>query len=637
MVAGGATSLKQAVQSHQMNLELIDISIVILYLALMVMIGWVLRKRARQNKESYLLGGKKLPWYMLGLSDASDMFDISGTMWMVSLCFVYGMKSIWIPWLWPVFNQVFNMMYLSKWLRRSNANTGAEWLATRFGLKGPGVSASHTVVVAFAIIGCLGFLAYGFIGLGKFIEIFVPWELVQPYIPFDIAPRYAAHFYGIVFTLFAMFYSILGGMHSIVLGDLIKYIIMTVGCISIAVIAMIHLHGSGNTLNVPDGWTDPFFGWHLNLDWTGIVNEANEKIRSDGYELFGFFFMMMLFKGVFAAGAGSAPNYDMQKILSSRSPKEASKMTGFVSIILLPVRYSMIIGLTVLGLLYFGQMNLGNGAGGVDFEKVLPATVNNFLPVGILGIVLTGLLGAFMGTFSGTLNAAQAYIVNDIYLKYVNPHASNKKTITMNYITGVVVVAVGIFFGFMARDVNEVLQWIVGGLYGGYVAANCLKWYWWRFNANGFFWGMAVGIAGALVMPYAIDWGINQGYITESLPLYWWPLLFVLSLFGCFAGTYSKPPTDMEVLKKFYSTVRPWGFWRPVYELVKKEDPSFEPNRRFRLDMFNVVIGIIGQCCLTILPMYIVLWLKLPLLITVIILAVVVLILKRTWWNKLEN
>src|SRR6185503_15833267 len=421
-----------------MKLTFIDVSIIILYLVSMLMIGWVLRKKARQNKESYLLGGKKLPWYLLGLSDASDMFDISGTMWMVALCFVYGMKSIWIPWLWPVFNQVFNMMYLSKWLRRSNANTGAEWLATRFGNSGTGVTASHTVVVAFAIIGCLGFLAYGFIGLGKFIEIFVPWSVAQPYIPFDIAPQYAAHFYGIVFTLFAMFYSILGGMHSIVLGDLIKYIIMTIGCISIAVIAMIHLH-DGDSLNVPAGWTDPFFGWHLNMDWSGFVQGANEKIRSDGFEIFGFFFMMMLFKGIFAAAAGPAPNYDMQKILSSRSPKEASKMTGFVSIILLPVRYCMIIGLTVLGLLYFNQLGISNGTT-VDFEKVLPAAINGFLPPVILGIVLTGLLGAFMGTFSGTLNAAQAYIVNDIYLKYINPTASNKATISMNYLSGIVVV-----------------------------------------------------------------------------------------------------------------------------------------------------------------------------------------------------
>ena len=613
-----------------MKLQIIDIAILVAYLVLMVMIGWFLRKKARQNKESYLLGGKKLPWYMLGLSDASDMFDISGTMWMVALCFVYGMKSIWIPWLWPVFNQVFNMMFLAKWLRRSNANTGAEWLATRFGLNGVGVKASHSIVVAFALIGCLGFLAYGFVGLGKFMEIFIPWNLIQPYVPFDVAPQFVAHFYGIVFTLFAMFYSILGGMHSIVLGDLIKYMIMTVGCIAIGIIAMIHLNGQ--KLNVPHGWENPFFGWKLNLNWSGIVEDANKKISEDGFGLFGVFFMMMLFKGILASLAGPAPNYDMQKILSTRSPKEASKMTGFVSIVLLPIRYSMVIGLTVLALLYYDQLNLSDGSGGTDFERILPAAVNNFLPVGILGLVLTGLLGAFMGTFSGTLNAAQAYIVNDIYLKYINPDAPTKKIITMNYVMGVIVVALGVMFGFMAKNVNTILQWIVGGLYGGYIAANMLKWYWWRFNANGFFWGMLGGILPAIALA-----ALKYFNILSGLDLYYWPLLFLISVAGCFVGTYMAPPTDMEVLKKFYSSVRPWGFWKPIHEQVLKENPAFEPNRRFKLDMFNVVLGIIAQCCLTILPMYIVLWMKLPLLITVSILALIVIILKRTWWNKLED
>ena len=615
-----------------MRLQAIDIAIIITYLLTMLFIGWFLRKKARQNKESYLLGGKKLPWYLLGLSDASDMFDISGTMWMVALCFVYGMKSIWIPWLWPVFNQVFNMMFLSKWLRRSNANTGAEWLATRFGLSGRGVRGSHNIVVVFALIGCLGFLAYGFIGLGKFIEIFVPWNLVQPYIPFTIAPQYVSHFYGIVFTLFAVFYSVLGGMHSIVLGDLIKYIVMTVGCISIAVIAMMHLHSNGTALHIPEGWLNPFFGWHLNLNWASIVPAANEKIASDGFELFGIFFMMMLFKGVFAALAGPAPNYDMQKILSTRSPKDASKMTGFVSIILLPIRYSMIIGLTVLGLIYFNQLNLNNGTGGTDFERVLPATINNFLPVGILGIVLTGLLGAFMGTFSGTLNAAQAYITNDIYLKYVNPTASNKKVMTVNYTSGIVVVTIGVLLGFLAKDVNSILQWIVSGLYGGYIAANMLKWYWWRFNANGFFWGMTAGIVPAIALA-----ALKEQHIIQGLELYWWPVIFILSIAGCIIGTYTAPPTDKEVLKKFYSTVRPWGFWKPVHKAVVVDNPSFVPNKRFRLDMFNVVLGVTAQCCLTILPMYVVLWLKLPLLLTVAILLVIILILKKTWWDKLEN
>jgi SSS family solute:Na+ symporter len=614
-----------------MRLSLIDISIIVLYLLSTIFIGLWYRKKAREDKDSYMLGGKSLPWYKLGLSDASDMFDISGTMWMVSLCFVYGMKSIWIPWLWPVFNQVFLMMYLSRWLRRSNATTGAEWLATRFGKTGAGVTSSHLVVIAFALLSCLGFMAYGFIGLGKFIEIFIPWDLVKAYVPFDVAPQYVPHIYGIIFTLFAMFYSIIGGMHSIVTGDMVKYGIMTVACIWIGFIAADQL--SSHHLNVPGGWYSPFFGKHLGLNWTGIITEVNQKIESDGYSLFAYFFMMMTFKGFFAALAGPAPNYDMQKILSTRSPEEASKMNGFVSIILLPIRYTLIISLTALGLIYYRQMNLADGTGAIDFERILPAVINNFLPVGLVGLLLAGLLGAFMSTFSGTMNAAQAYIVNDIYIKYVDPAASTKKIITMNYLVGIVVVAVGVILGFFVKDINSVLQWIVSALYGGYIAANVLKWHWWRFNANGFFWGMLSGILAAMALSVLVTFKI----IPEGQLLYWFPVLFLVSLAGSVFGSYATPPTDMAVLQSFYTNVRPWGFWEPVKQIALQNDPSFQPNKNFKLNMFNVVIGTIAQCCLTILPMYLILWQKAPLLITIAILAVMMLILKRTWYNKLKE
>jgi SSS family solute:Na+ symporter len=609
-----------------MRLSLLDVSIIIVYLLTTVFIGFWYKNKARENKESYMMGGKSLPWYMLGLSDASDMFDISGTMWMVSLCFTYGMKSIWIPWLWPVFNQVFLMMYLSRWLRRSNATTGAEWLETRFGKTGPGVGNSHKIVIVFALLSCLGFLAYGFIGLGKFIEIFVPWSAVNSYIPFHIAPPYVPHLYGIIFTLFAMFYAILGGMHSIVVGDVIKYIIMTVACIWVAIIAYIRL--KAGTLNVPDGWYSPFFGSRLHLDWTKIIPEVNLKIRSDGYSLFAIFFMMMTFKGFFAALAGPAPSYDMQKILATRSPEEASKMSGFVSLILLPIRYALVIGLTVLGLLYYHQMNLKGAGGKIDFERILPLVINSFLPVGLVGLLLTGLLGAFMGTFSGTLNAAQAYIVNDIYLKYVNPLASTKKVIYMNYVVGVLVVALGVGLGFFVRDVSQVLNWIVSALYGGYIASNVLKWHWWRFNANGFFYGMLAGIIAAMVL---------SKLVADDHLLYYFPVLFTISLVGSIVGAYAAPATDMAVLKSFYRNVRPWGFWEPVKQLVMADDSAFVPNRNFKLNMFNVVLGTMAQLGLTILPMYLILAQHFPLLVTVAMLLVIVLILKKTWWNKLND
>ncbi len=232
-----------------------------------------------------------------------------------------------------------------------------------------------------------------------------------------------------------------------------------------------------------------------------------------------------------------------------------------------------------------------------------------------------------MGTFSGTLNAAQAYIVNDIYLKYVNPTAGTRRIMNMNYLVGVLVVVVGVLLGCWVKDVNSVLQWIVGALYGSYIAANMLKWYWWRFNANGFFWGMICGVIAALIFPYLFD----------GLALYYWPLLFLISLLACLIGTYFAPPTDPETLESFYKTVRPWGFWGPVHEKVLLKDPAFQPNNRMKLDAFNVILGMLAQCCLTLLPMYLVLWMKLPLLIIIAILIVIIFILKRTWWNKLED
>lgn len=607
-----------------MKLGAIDISVILAYLGITILIGLFLRKRAQKDKSSYLLGGNKLPWYMLGLSNASGMFDISGTMWMVTIAVVYGLKSVWIPWLWPSFNQIFLMVYLSMWLRRSNVTTGAEWIGTRFGY-GREARLSHTIVVAFALLSCLGMLAYGFIGLGKFVQIFVPWELIQPYIPFHISEAYVPHIYGIIFTLFAVFYSVLGGMTGIVWADLVQYIIMTISAIVIAFIAMTAL--GDQSLNLPEGWMNPFFGWKLDLDWTGIIDEMNSKIASDGFSLFGIFFMMMIFKGILASVAGPVPNYDMQKILSTKSPQEAAKMSGFVSVVLVPVRYLMITGFAVLAILYYDRLNL-LVAGKIDFEQILPSAINQFVPVGFTGLLLAGLLAAFMSTFAGTLNAAQAYLVNDIYLKYLKPQASNKQIKITNYMTGVSVVVISIVFGIFATDVNSILQWVVSGLYGSYVASNVLKWHWWRFNGSGFFWGMFAGLIPALVFPHVFS---------ETLDLYYFPLILLISVAGCIIGTYLAPSTDVEVLKTFYKNVRPWGFWKPIHEKVLAENPTFKRNAGFKRDAFNVFIGIIGQTALVLLPVYFVLKQNIPMVITLVVVAVCIFIMKKTWWNKLNE
>lgn len=606
-------------------LTTIDILIILVYLSSTIVIGLIMRKRAQRSKDDYLLGGKSIPWYMLGLSNASGMFDISGTIWLVTLMFVYGIKSAWIPWLWPVFNQIFLMVYLSKWLRRSNATTGAEWIGTRFGF-GSGAKKSHIIVVIFALVVCLGYLAYGFIGLGKFIEIFIPWESISAYIPFDITPEYVPHFYGTIFTLFSVFYSLMGGMSGIVWADVIQFAIMTVAALVIGYLGW-QAVGTGD-LEVPSGWMNPILGG-LDMDWSNIIPEVTERIKSDGYGVFYYLIMMMLFKGILVSVAGPAPTYDMQKILSTKSPEEAAKMSGFVSVILMPIRYLMIAGFAALALVYYDKLDLLTTSGDIDFELILPTAIKEFVPVGLLGLLLAGLIAAFMSTFAGTLNAAQAYLVNDIYLKYTNPNASANQIKNMNYLTGIIVVIVSIVLGVFAEDVNSVLNIIVSVLYGSYVGANLLKWHWWRFNGEGFFWGMVAGLLTAWIVPSYIFPDVNE--------LYLFPVLLVMSLIGSIIGTYSAPPTDEAVLKDFYKNVKPWGFWKPVYDKVVAEDPSFKANNHFGRDMFNVAVGIVAQSALVILPMYIIFRQSMPIYISLAILVICAFLLKKYWWNNLNE
>jgi hypothetical protein len=115
------------------------------------------------------------------------------------------------------------------------------------------------------------------------------------------------------------------------------------------------------------------------------------------------------------------------------------------------------------------------------------------------------------------------------------------------------------------------------------------------------------------------------------------PVILIFSTIGSILGSLLTKPEDDETLMKFYKTVRPWGFWKPVHQKVVKADPSFEGNRDFLKDMFNIVIGIAWQLSLMVFPIFIVLREWTPFLISTGIMIVTSVILKFNWWNKLKD
>lgn len=611
-----------------MNLATIDIVIIFAFLALTVGVGLWLSKLAGKNMKSYFLAGNDIPWYYLGLSNASGMFDVSGTMIAVAWMFVYGIKSAWIPWLWPVWNQIFMMIFLAVWMRRSNVMTGAEWITFRFG-NGLGGRISHIVTVLFAVTIVIAFMAYFVEGIGKFSAQFLPWDIGFSIASLNISNENA---YALIVIALTTLYTLKGGFYSVVGTEVVQFVIMTVACLIVGVIAFNATTGEQIAAATPAGWNSLSFGWELGIDWGPLLPAAEQRIHDDGYDMFGMLFMLMLFKGVLASMAGPVPSYDMQRVLGTKSPSEAAKMFGITPVVLSFPRYFMIAGITVLALVYMDPQELLQADGGFDFERVLPFAISEYVGPGFRGLLLAGLLAAFMSTFAAFINAGSAYVVNDIYRRYINPQANDKTYVKLGYWVTAIIVIVGVSFGLAGGNLQSRTDWIVGLLYGSYVASNVLKWIWWRFNGYGFFFGMASGMLGVALLPY-----LMLVLDLDLLAIEQFPILFAFSLLGSILGCLLTQPDDEAVLKNFYRRTRPWGFWGPIKEKVMAEDMHFKPNNDFGRDMGNVVVGIVWQMTLVVIPMFFMIRENGQLAVAVLLLLLTSWWLKKHWWDRLED
>lgn len=622
-------------------MDLIDILIIVLYIVLTLGVGIWASKRASKGLDSYFLGGKSIKWYFLGLSNGSGMFDVSGTAWMVGLLFLYGAKSFMFMWMWPIWNQIFIMIFLAVWIRRSNIMTGSEWILTRFGDDKPG-RASHLIVAIFAIIASIGFIAYFFEGVGKFMTIILPWDATL--IINDAILLTSSQSYALLIIFLTTIYTIKGGMFSVVATEVLQYGIMVLAGILIAIYAFITVSDVEINNIISTEWSNIFFGNTLKGSWDGQLTAFNKLIDTQGYKMFGAFIGMCLFKGFFASIAGPTPSYDMQRILSTRSVKEAAYMSGFTNLILFIPRYLLITGIVILALVYLApSMAVSETLSLNDLEIILPNVINNHVPVGIKGLLLAGLLAAFMSTFSAFVNSGPAYVVNDIYKKYFKPNAEPKHYIKASHIASFVIVILGVIMGFFADSINAITLWITSALYGGYVASNFLKWIWWRFNGWGYFWGMTSGLIIAtfqfLLDSNKANFEIDSWlYDLAHIPMiYIFPIIFAVSLLGAFLGAFLTPATSMKTLKAFYHDVRPWGWWNPVYKALKIENNTIEKNNDFIKDMFNCLVGIIWQSSMILLPIYFMIRDYPKTFITLGVFIVTSIILKFTWLDKVRK
>ena len=571
------------------KLAAVDIGILVLYFVMVVGVGIWFRKRASKNIEEYFLGGKTLPWWALGMSSAAGSFDISGTMWVVSLFYVLGMKAWWLLASFAFFIGAFLMSYLGRWLRKTNVMTAAELLKARFGNDKGGVFARTTFAVI-AVIFLVFMIAIAFKGTGKFASTFLPFT-----------PTECAIGLFIVTTL----YVVLGGFTSVVITDVMQGTILAVSSIIVGIIAFTSvdptiLHANFSASLLPD-WQMP--------DLKGTMHE--------GYEMFGILSLVWIISGIFmATGSAGGGGFAEQRYFASPNTVQASK-TGFGHAFFYVFRYIMIASITFLAI--NGLVNIN------DPERILPTILRDILPGGIRGFVIAGFVGAFMSTFSTIVNVGASMVVRDLIQPFTrNP--SQKTLVFYSYLASVGIVALGILIGFHAESINQIWAWLVVGLNGSYLIPNILRWFWWRLNS----WGYAIGALLGMIVSLIV-------VIRPETPIYVYaPAVNIVALLGCILGSLLTEPTDKNVLVKFYRDVKPKGYWEPIRIAsgLTKAELNYNLNKT-SIILINVIVGSVSILVFYLTFMFLIGHWYIYSLISFIITITGAAILYKTWYKKL--
>ena len=559
----------------------LDVFIVVLYFVTVIGMGFWYARRAAHSLEDYFLGGKRMHWLALAMSGSVSNFDITGTMWIVSIIFLLGMKSMWHHWMWGVLMGAFFLAYMGKWVHRSKVMTAAEWMKTRFG-DGPGGRTARVTYALMAVLTQASFIGYAYQGIGKFASVYIPLEdlaghLSSPLLQ-NLVTAHESDVLAIATIGITTLYVLLGGLYSVVVTDVIQTVVLTVASVFIAVLAWSKLTPD-SLAALPDGFASLRVPWHL-PEFAGTDNAQ--------FEFFGLLVIVWVIKGLLLNAGGPAQLYDFQRFLAARDERDACKIGAAWSIFLI-VRWGMTMGIAMLAL---------TGVAGVtDPEQIMPVVLRDFLPAGVRGLVIAGLLAAFMSTFSSTLNSAASFIVCDIWKFLIKPDATHRESIRMSYAATVLVVLLGVLIGFQGTSIAKIWGWIMMALGAGIIVPNVLRWYWWRFNG----WGYAAGTLGGMLLSIL-------ALLFPALPVYVvFPIIIAASLAASIAGTACTAPVDRGILVDFFNSVRPFGWWGPVRkECGLAPEELDKKSERASLTALNTVAGMAGISAVYLFPMYLV-------------------------------
>ena len=525
-----------------MVLTSLDWTFVIGFFIISLAIGIWTARVGNKDANDYFTAGGKMPWWLLGVSMVATTFSTDTPNLVTDIVRQNGVSGNWAWWAFLLTGMLTVFVYARLW-KKSGVVTDVEFYELRYSGKIArflrGFRAIYLGLVFNVMI--MASVSLAAIKIGGVLLGLTPVQTV------------------LIAGTITVIYSSLGGLKGVLITDFIQFFLSMGGALVAAVVALRHPKVGGLT-NL--------------LTHENVVDKLDFFPSISNPEIFLMIFLIPLlvqwwsvwYPGAEPGGGG----YIAQRMFAAKDEDNSVKAVLFFNVAHYVLRPWPWIIVALCSLVVFPDLDsmkaaFPAAANIINHDLGYPAMLT-FIPSGLLGIVVTSLIAAYMSTISTHLNWGASYIVNDFYKRFVKPEASQKELLNIGRMLTVVLMVLAMIFALLLDNALGAFQ-ILLQIGAGTGLLFILRWFWWRVNA-------ASELA-AMVISFAIAVYFNM--IHESLgfaPMASWLQLVLgvgITTIGWIIVTYVTAPTSNEVLINFVNKVNPGG---PGWSKIVKSAPS---------------------------------------------------------------
>ncbi len=557
-------------------LQIIDWIIIVLYLVILVTFGVILSRRAGRSTGDFFLTGRNLPWFIAGTSMVATTFAADTPLAVTELVADNGIAGNWLWWNMLIGGMLTVFFFARLW-RRAGIITDCEFVAIRYsGKKADFLRGFRAVYIG--IFMNIIVMAWVNLAMVKILSVIFPDLTIFGVRQISILGfEFSAHLLtvGIIMAIVAL-YSALSGLWGISLTDAIQFIMAMTGCIILAVVALNHQDIGGIT-GLKEQLPDWVFQYTPKVGGSEMAETAG--LLKLSVVAFMTYIAVQWWASWYPGAEPGGGGYIAQRMMSAKNEKHSLLATLWFNIAHYALRPWPWVVVALCALVLYPDLDASDK--GAGFVMI----IRDYLPPGLLGLLLAAFLAAYMSTIASQTVWGTSYIVNDLYRPFVKPKAEEKYYVKVSRITTVILMAVSLIVTSKLERISDAWKFILEAS-GGVGLVLILRWFWWRINA----WSEISAIIAPFIIYPILKW---QGFEFPDTLL----IIVVWSLLVWLSVTFLTSPTDKEKLMDFYRKVHPGGAgWRKIGSSV----PDVDADKGYGYLFINWLTG----CVLVIFSLF---------------------------------